>query len=380
EHGLPTLGWAREYGRFRPGRSPWAVLAYAHPAGLAVRVDVYSPRAERFTTRLRPSGGRAADRFGRFAGPHDGQSGSELLIEVSPAAADPALPGLGPVLAELTEGHIVRYRPGKRCTLRGQTRSGPRFVKVAPGGAAAMADAALLWGVRSALPFAVAEPHGWDGQTNTAWHGVVPGRPIAHDVLGCNGAAVAVRLAAALAALARAAIAPSRTEGPCEQLARSRRAAGRAAAAVPDLRKPLRAILADLERAHAGLRSRPLMPVHGAPHMHQWLDHGNKDGSRRLGLIDFDRLALGEPELDLATFLAELDAEPSRQVSMIDIEAAAVAGFEGNGVRLDPARLALYRAHKRLAKVARAACSLRPDGGDRALRHLGSVEAALARS
>lgn len=184
---------------------------------------------------------------------------------------------------------------------------------------------------------------------------------------------VAGRLTAALAGLAIAPVRPGRIEGPPEQLARSRRAARRAVAAVPQLRGPLAAVLADLDRAHGALRPRPGVPVHGAPHMHQWLDDGG-----RLGLIDFDRFALGEPELDLATFLAELDGDGARLVPMADIEAAAVAGFEDNGVPLDPARLALYRAHKRLAKVTRTACSLRPDGDERAARYLGSVETALA--
>lgn len=149
---------------------------------------------------------------------------------------------------------------------------------------------------------------------------------------------------------------------------RSCRAARRATAAVPQLHEPLAALLTDLERAHRELVQRPLVPVHGAPHMHQWLDDGG-----RLGLIDFDRFALGEPELDLATFLAELDTEAARLLPMAEIEVAAVAGFEDSGVPLDPARLALYRAHKRLAKVTRTACSLRPDGDERAARRLAAL-------
>ena len=47
------------------------------------------------------------------------------------------------------------------------------------------------------------------------------------------------------------------------------------------------------------------MPVHGAPHQHQWLADG-----QRLGLIDFDRFALGDPELDLAVTLAVNRVQP----------------------------------------------------------------------
>lgn len=99
EHGLPTFGWEREYGRFHPGQSPWAVLAYAHPHGLAIRVDVATT-------------------------PRDWEQ-----ISVVPAAADPGLPGLAAVLARLSNPRIVRYRPGHRCTVHGQTPQGPIFVK-----------------------------------------------------------------------------------------------------------------------------------------------------------------------------------------------------------------------------------------------------------
>ena len=53
----------------------------------------------------------------------------------------------------------------------------------------------------------------------------------------------------------------------------------------------------------------PPRPIHGAPHPPQWLVDGDA-----LGLIDFDRLALGDPEADVAAFMeaaaAEDDGEP----------------------------------------------------------------------
>jgi len=52
--------------------------------------------------------------------------------------------------------------------------------------------------------------------------------------------------------------------------------------------------------------------------MHQWL----VDGDGRLGLVDFDRYALGEPELDIATFLVELETESPRAVPMAELTAA----------------------------------------------------------
>jgi aminoglycoside phosphotransferase (APT) family kinase protein len=112
------------------------------------------------------------------------------------------------------------------------------------------------------------------------------------------------------------------------------------------------------------------VPVHGAPHMHQWL----VDDAGRLGLVDFDRYALGEPELDVATFLVELETESPRAVGMAELEAATAAGFRAAGGRLDPDRMTLWTAHKRLAKVARTAAALRPDAEARALAHLDRLD------
>ena len=129
-----------------------------------------------------------------------------------------------------------------------------------------------------------------------------------------------------------------------------------------------------LTRLHEDFVPRPLVPVHGSPHMHQWLQ--SDDG--RLGLVDFDRFALGEPELDLATFLVELESESDRTVAMADLEQALAVGFEAAAGRLDETRLAVYAVHKRLAKVARTACGMRPDGAARAERHLDALADDLA--
>jgi thiamine kinase-like enzyme len=127
-----------------------------------------------------------------------------------------------------------------------------------------------------------------------------------------------------------------------------------------------------LRARHVELVARPLVPVHGAPHGHQWL---NDDS--RLGLIDFDRFARGEPELDVATFLAELDGDSALSLPVNALEEGLREGYRDGGVELDVARLDLYRTHKRLAKVTRTAWSLRPDGDSRAERHLRRVSAVL---
>lgn len=97
-------------------------------------------------------------------------------------------------------------------------------------------------------------------------------------------------------------------------------------AARPNLGGEPAAVFADFEEQHARLVPRPLVPVHGAPHQHQWLADGEQ-----LGLIDFGRFALGDPELDLATLLAELADESDRRVPMAVLTAAAVAGYAAGG-------------------------------------------------
>ncbi len=128
-----------------------------------------------------------------------------------------------------------------------------------------------------------------------------------------------------------------------------------------------------LSRAHDVLGPRPLVPLHGAAHLGQWLV-----GERgRLGLVDFDRFALGEPEFDLATFLVELHAVSDVRGSGDDLGERLLDGFRSRAGDPDPRRLALYLVHKRLARAARSAAGLRPDGEERARRQLDEVWPAL---
>jgi aminoglycoside phosphotransferase (APT) family kinase protein len=129
-------------------------------------------------------------------------------------------------------------------------------------------------------------------------------------------------------------------------------------------------MLHTFETRHASLTPDRLVPVHGAPHMHQWLLDND---TNRLGLIDFDRFALGEIELDIATLLVELDYEDELTESPVDIGNAVVAGFRSAGLDVDRSRLRLYTAHKRMSKITREAWALRTNGERRARRHLPRI-------
>jgi aminoglycoside phosphotransferase (APT) family kinase protein len=142
---------------------------------------------------------------------------------------------------------------------------------------------------------------------------------------------------------------------------------------VPQLSPTVERVLGGLHALHARIGVRRPLPIHGAPHVNQWLLRG--DG---LGLVDFDRFAVGDPERDAATFMAELDFEDRTAVAVEELNGAFLSGYEGAAGQLDTTLLRAYRAHKRLAKALRTARALRPDGDERAERHLARAAECLA--
>ncbi len=352
--GKPAAGpWRREYARHHPGEDPWSVCLFQSSSATLLRIDALSQphAADLVHPRL----------------------GALRIVEFPD---DAALPGLRVAMAMLERAQVVRYRPGKRCTLRGFAGAGERFVKVVPGGERLYADALTLWAGHQAgaFSFAVAEPCAWHAASQSFWQGVVPGRPVTQEVFGPDALPFTRRLGAALGELARSTLAPSLSCPAGEQLQRTARTIARCAVALPALERRLALVQAELERRHGALPRRALVPVHGAPHVHQWLVNGSQ-----LGLIDFDRFALGDPEFDLATFVAELDTERALHQPVAAIEAAWIEGFESTGPRIDTGLAWLYRIHKRLSKVTRTAWAIRPDAARRADQHLRTVEAMLSK-
>ena len=76
--------------------------------------------------------------------------------------------------------------------------------------------------------------------------------------------------------------------------------------------------------------------------------------------------------------MAELDFEDRTAVAVDELNGAFLSGYEDVAGALDPALLRAYRAHKRLAKALRTARALRPDGDERAGRHLARAAECLA--
>jgi aminoglycoside phosphotransferase (APT) family kinase protein len=251
-----------------------------------------------------------------------------------------------------------------------------RYVKVLSAAVDDQEEARDRWAasVSGSLSFAVAEPHGWDERSMSSWFGVVPGTPARADLFGPQGAALAARIGESLGELAVAPLRPARRADAAVQLARTERGVARAVAAAPALATALGRAADSLGRAHDRTRTRALVPVHGAPHLGQWL----VDETGRLGLVDFDRFAWGEPEFDLATVVVDLRSS-SPGPSTDELETAVTDGFRAVAGDFDARLFELYVLHKRLAKVVTTACALRPDAEERASRRLEELLSSWGR-
>jgi hypothetical protein len=349
----PAGPWFREYARYHPGQDPWAVCLYQGEDGRLVRIEAVgsAERAQIVPSRTGP-------------------------LRIAEFPDDPALPGLAEVMVMLEHPRVIRYRPGQRCTLRGRATGSERFVQLIPGGERVYTDALALWAAQreGRLTFGVAEPYGWHEPTRSFWQGVVPGHSLTTELHGPDGERFAHRVGAALGELAASRLQPVLSSPASEHLVHAAHSLERAELALPALASRFARVRAQLERRHATLGPRPPVPVHGAPNLHHWLLHGVK-----LGLVSFDRFALGEPEFDIATVISELETEPAPARPLAALEAALMAGFETKGGALDTKRLELCRVHRRLQNLVRTAWATRADAADRAARQLDTIEVLLQR-
>jgi hypothetical protein len=354
--------WSRTYGRFQPHQTGYANLLFE------------TRRTPQAIVGLEISDRRAEVGDGERHTLHDDLLG---WVRLTRFPADPALTTLPAVLAQAPRAAVVRYRPTRRCTIRVEEGDSIRFVKVFPDqdGARIHAEGLELWkaSARGELGFAVARPDRWDPVARALWQHRVPGLPLVSRLLGPDGDQVADRIGRATASLTRSGFRPVQVFDGGAQMVRSARGVAELSRYVPALAGRAQKLLRQLSAIHAAAEARALRPIHGAPHANQWLEDGT-----RLGLVDFDRVSLGDPELDVAVFLGELDFEVDLQLPAERLGDAFLAGYEAVAGPLDPTLLAAYRCHKRLAKVLRSARALRPDGDLRAERNLGRAFDALA--
>jgi hypothetical protein len=349
--------WRRMKERFDPDAEPFAVCVY-ESVGLPqrlVRVEVFTarpPRQELDDCVIR--------------------AGTAGWLRVTRFPSDPNLPALPTLLAGPGRRTVVRYNPYRRCTIRVDCDGRSRFVKAYADdrGERVHADGVELWRAerRGELGFAVARPERFDPSTRAVWQATIGGERIMGRLDAKNGGeALAHRIGRAAASLSRARVRPRAVVDAKATLAR---AAGRCAdleRRVPELGHEARRLLDELERVHSAAGQTEPRPVHGALHPSQWLDDGS-----RLGLVDYDSVGLGDPELDAATFLADLDVQDRERVATDRLNAAFLAGYE-SVASLDAGLLRAYRAHGRLGRAVKVARALCPDGDEKAARRLRSA-------
>lgn len=360
----PATPWVRTYGRFTPGRAPYATLVYEAtvPRQQLVHVEVSTGRP----TALGESAAYDCD---------------ETLgwLRVTRIEVDPALPGLAALLTQPGDVRVVRYRPGKRCTLRVNHGRVTRYAKVFDddAGARLFEESEWLWRVTQGgeCGFVVAQPDRYDAKTRTLWQHEVAGVPVLEAMAGPEAIPLVQRIGRAAASITRTLLEPQLVFDGNSQVERSRRYVRELSRTVPHLAPIAGVLLERLAALHAGHGRRLLRPIHGAPHPSQWLMSGTE-----LGLVDFDRLSLGDPELDAATFLGELEFEGGLSIPEDRLGSHFLAAYESVSGPLDCELLSAYRAHKRLAKALRLARSFAADGDLRAERTLDLALADLPRS
>jgi Phosphotransferase enzyme family len=287
-------------------------------------------------------------------------------ISQSHWSADPALPSLAGLVASHPEVVPVRYRPGKRCTLR----KGELFLKCVADdrGDIINRNARALYAAAQMgqLGFGVARPAGWLAGARIIVQHRLPGAPIIDQLWSPDGAALAARLGQANASLVKAPLTPGERFTYAHQMKRTAKYVRRLQQYLPQCADIADVLLRKLAWIAPGNADRP---THGAPHAHQWLD-----GPDGLMLVDFDRYGLGDPEVEVATFLAEADFESSHFA--LAAGEGFRAGFEAE-YPLNPRLLGAYRVHKHIAKALRTATALRVDAAERALAILSQADQYL---
>jgi hypothetical protein len=267
--GVDTVRWTRRSERFEPDEEPFATCLY-EGSGDRQRLA----RVEVFTERPRPPEGSVLTRA------------EPGWLVVSTVSADPALPALQALLAGPGRPTVIRYHPGRRCTIRIEQDGRVRFAKLYAQGRAARAyaDATALWrsARRGELRFAVARRDHLDEARGAVWQDALAGRPIAARLFAAGDEVLARRIGRAAGSLSRSRVRPLRLRDAAGELARPVRRAAELERRVPSLAGPLRRLVHALELRSAGGVAARLEPVHGALHPAQW----REDGSR-LGLLDY---------------------------------------------------------------------------------------------
>ena len=353
--------WQRSYSRIDYGKQPWCTLLYETSG----TTQEQPPRQALCLIEL-------FDKFKSTTAPHESLFFDPALgwLRLTRFPYDLRLPTLAKVLESNPKASVVRYRPGRRCTLRQDNHATKpaQFIKVFPDqrGQIVHQEGVQLWQAveRGELAFSVAQPGLWQADELTLWQSVVAGKPVLDTLYSKRGCVLAEQMGQAAASLSQSNLQPQAVFDQTAQQQRSARYLKQLRLALPDQISLIDQLKQSLENLQY-VSEAPYKPIHGSLHAHQWLLHEG-----RLGLVDFDRISIGEPELDVATFVAELDYAQPKGVARSDLIDAFIHGYETINGPLKCRSLQFYRAHKHLSKALKAARSIRTDNLQRATRNL----------
>ena len=277
---------------------------------------------------------------------------------------DPRLPGLGSAMdsvslasalgCEGAEVTLVRYRPGKRATLRidvrGRTGGLTLFGKVyadtrkATAVHAEASRLAPLLDGQSALRTAPLE--GFLPDVPMVLWRAVPGRELDGALDGRAGPDHVSAAAGALAVLHAAPPISERRRPVAAELARFGQRAARAAGVAPDAGALMQGLAAAVAEAGQAIEHPEPGLVHGdcKPTQFRLSDAG-------LALLDFDHCGLADPASDVGTFMASLCQRSRHELEPVFLSAYAEAAGADEA---DVARAHWYEAVALTRKALRA--------------------------
>ncbi len=293
---------------------------------------------------------------------------------------DLSLPLLSNVLNEGISARVIQYLPHHRCTIQfTQMENGsPGFAKVFDSdvGRRIHDDGMALWKVASLgeLGFSIPRPGKWDEPTRTLWQGTVEGTPVKISRLfDSQGPDLAYKMGRAIGTLHTSRMTPRIMFDKEAVLKQAQRHGATLLHKEPQLHDTVEPLLHKLEEIHAKAKDKKPMPLHTDLHPEQWLEH-----ETGLGLVDFDRIAFGDPEYDAAGFMTELEFKDKGRGEIATVTEAFTHGYESIAPPLDQQRLHTYRSHKWLAKALRAVGKIKIDGASRAQKCLVNAKKCLS--
>jgi thiamine kinase-like enzyme len=268
---------------------------------------------------------------------------------------DKKLPTAALFFAQFEQAEIIKYTPEKRGLFEVKTERGDFFVKLFPKkfqrdkrGENIHLVGQKFWNLahKGKLDFCVPKPFLWDAKTLTLWQKKLDGIHAVEFLKNERHENLAFQIGRAIAAIADLKIVPMRRCNWTEQIGDSRDFAERLTEKFPYLKNDTEKLLTLFEENQP---AQTLVPTHGDMHIDQWLFDG-----ANLGLLDFEDFSLADAERDLAFFIVQIETEYGAEICAARVEKDLLAGFVSAGKKVNEMLLQIYKAHKFLAKAAKA--------------------------